>query len=274
MAYTTDLGSVGVIDESNFQQYVEDNVQRSGEMGSGYKIRPYDSKPLGSYAPIFQNQRRFPRRQWDDLIKLQDDHFSSPYHHHKASNVPILDQNGFPYCWMFGLVAGMMNCYAISGLPVPYLSATGPAAQGKNFRQQGGWAGEAIEYVDRYGVPTVDTWPEHSLDRDLPNNPDQKADAKRHKVVDFLELPSQDFEAAASVLLDPLRPRPVTLGLMWWGHLVCGLRLVKISRNEYGILIVNSWDETWGDGGYKVLTERRATAHEQIAISHVSPRSA
>lgn len=272
MGYETDLGDIGVIDDGNAHEYVDELQSLSGEFGSGHMERNYSTHGLGTYAPQCRVDP-IPRSQWDDHIKRQDDEESSPWHHHKASNVPILDQNGHPYCWMFGTVAGVMNRYAAQGLPVPFLSATGPAAQGKNWRQRGGWAGEAIEYIGKYGIPTTATWPQNSMDRSLPNNHEQQLDAQRHGIVDFEELPSRNFEMAMSCLLSPQNPRPVTLGLMWWGHLVCGLRAVKIGRG-YGIVIVNSWKKSWGDGGYKALVESKATAQEQIAICDVKPRAA
>lgn len=273
MAYVTDLGSVGVIDDGNYTEYVEELKDLSGPFGSGLVERDYRAHGLGSYAPVFKGDR-LSRSKWDDAIKRQDDNESSPWHHHKASDVPILDQNGYPYCWCFGLTAAVMNRYAISGLPVPFLSATAVAAQVKNFRQVGGWAGEAVEGFHKFGCPTIETWPQHSLDRSLPNNHEQQLDAKRHDITAFEELPSRDFEMAMSALLHPLNPSPVTMGLMWWGHLVCGLRAVKISAREYGILIVNSWKKTWGDGGFKVLAESKATAHEYIAVRGVTARAA
>lgn len=273
MAYVSDLGGVGVIDDSNAHEFVAEIKDLSGPFGSGLIERDYKINGLGTYAPATK-QEVFPRTKWDDLIKRQDENQSSPWHHHKASDVTILDQNGYPYCWMFGTVAGVMNRYAIQGLDVPHLSATAPAAQGKGYRQQGGWAGEAIGYIKQFGIPTVQTWPEHSLDRSLANNHEQQLDAARHGIVTFEEIPAKAFDVAMSMLLDPYNPSPVTMGLMWWGHLVCGLRAVKISSREYGILIVNSWKKTWGDGGFKVLAESKATAQEYVGIRDVKVRAA
>lgn len=65
---------------------------------------------------------------------------------------------------------------------------------------------------------------------------------------------------------------PVTLGLMWWGHLIFGTKVVVLRNGELGILGVNSWGERWENGGKAILVESKATAHEQIAIMSTTPR--
>lgn len=269
MTFISDLGSTTVIDDSNAGQYAE----YSADMGfsRGYVERDFQRHRFGSYAAAYSGPV-FPRSKWDDLMKMQEDNQSSPDHHRIASKVPILDQNGLPYCWMYGLVGAIMTGYAQTGQPVPHLSATCPAAQGKNWKEEGGWAGEAIEYVRKFGIPTLDVWPEHSMDRNLPKQDSVKRSASLHGIVEFLELPSQKFDVAMSALLDPKNPRPVTLGLMWWGHLVYGCKAVKIDRSTYGIKIANSWKASWESNGCAVLAESKATAHEYVAVDRVTPR--
>lgn len=271
MTFVSDLGSNPlIIDDRNAHLFAQE--ARDGAMSSGYEDRDYRKHGLGAYAPRFSG-RMIPRSKWDDLIKMQEDNRSSPWHWHKWNKLPILNQNGLPYCWMYGTVAGVMLTYAKQGIPVPHLSATGPAAQGKRWAKRGGWAGEAIKYIEKYGIPTVGTWPEHSMDRNLPKNHEVELDAKRHGVVEFEELPGRSFDACVSALLDPKNPCPITLGLSWWGHLVCGTRAVKIDSRNYGIEIVNSWQKSWGNEGFAVLAEKKATPHESVAIKRVTPRA-
>ncbi len=185
-----------------------------------------------------------PKSKWRDLIKMQEDNQSSPLHIHKQAKVPILNQKRTNYCWIHGVAAGMMNRMAHSGIrPVPHLSPCGTGARGKNFRNVGGWGGEAIEYNEKYGMPTTETWPEGVIDPDLVTH-EMELDSKPNHIAEFEELPSEQIIALGSALLDPTGAKPVTGGLMWWGHLICFLR-VRWEDGQFVFDFVNSWDETW-----------------------------
>jgi hypothetical protein len=266
-----DISRFKIIDDSNAAEYATQVAD--GAMSSGYVARNYARNPFGFYAPRYAGEV-IPRSQWSDLIKRQDDNQTSPEHWAINGKVPILNQNGLPYCWMYGVVGAVMCAYAQTGRLAPHLSATGPAAQGKGWREQGGWAGEAIEYIEKFGIPELKYWPEHSMDLSLPSREDVKASSTLHKTVKFKELPSQNFDIAMSVLLDPVNPRSVTLGLSWWGHLVYATKAVEISRGKFGMLIRNSWDYSWESEGKVVLVENKATAHEYVAIDTVTQYAA
>lgn len=235
----------------------------------GYTVRDFKAEPFGSVAPE-ATVERIRKKDWREVYELGKKNQSFALHAHKRNKVKILNQGSLPYCWMFGTVCAVMTRYAIQGIdPVPYLSATGPAAQGKNFKKKGGWASEAIRYIEEFGIPTVDKWPERSLSRRLAKSPTVKKSANRHKVTQFRELPSEDFEMAMSALL---QGNVVTLGLSWWGHLVCGLAPV-LENGKWGIEYANSWGPDWGNKGFGKLFGRKAIAHEYFLVETVSPRS-
>lgn len=267
------LGSLKnfIIDDDNAYRFRQEVDDPTTPFTGGFLERDFSVYGEGFYAPRY-TRSVIPRRDWPDLIKRQDEYKNSPWHFEKHYGIPVLDQNGLGYCWMYGVVAGVMNRYACQGIPVPHLSATGPAAQGKRWKNEGGWAGEAVRYIDEFGIPTVDTWPEHYFKRDILTH-EMELDAARHKIVEFEELESQNFDMAMSCLLDPEGADPVTLGLMWWGHLVCGVRGI-MDGNKFGIVIKNSWKPSWGDGGFAVLMESKATAHEYLRVKRVTPRAA
>ena len=270
MSYTTDLGNAYIIDDRVAGELA--TQVNDGQFAAGYVERDYSKYGFGYYAPKFSSPK-IPRSKWDDLIKLQEDNQSSPWHTFLGNGAPILNQGNKGYCWMYGAGACIQNRYAAQGIDIPKLSMTYTAALGKNFRDQGGWAGEALGYIDRFGIPTQDVCPEGSMDRNLFGREEVKLSAGMHGHVEFLELPSNDFDSMCSVLLDPYNPRPVTMGLMWWGHLVAGFRVVKIDSRNYGIQGPNSWGDNWGDKGTFVLTEKKATAYESIAVERVKPRT-
>lgn len=269
--YLTDLGRMPIIDDSYANRLAEQAADEG--FGRGYIKRDYSRFHEGFYAPRYSGPV-YPRNQWDDLSKRQDDNESSPDHWRLKAEQPILDQNGYGYCWAYGTVAAVMTAYAQTGMKIPHLSATSVAAIAKNWRDQGGWAGEAIAQIQKDGIAELNVWPEHSVDRSLPGRSAVQESMKKHDVVEFLELPSQQFEIAMSVLLCPKNPRPITLGLMWWGHLVEGVKAVRIDRNTWGIKIVNSWKRSWGENGCAVLVESKATAHEYVAVDRVKLRRA
>ncbi len=97
-----------------------------------------------------------------------------------------------------------MNRYAFMGInePVPHLSATASGAQGKRFRNAGGYASEGCRYVEKYGLPTVEHWPERSMDRTLPHDPNVKKSAERHELVKFGDMDAGDLDLAVSALID------------------------------------------------------------------------
>lgn len=266
MSYVSDLRGVPIIDDSNYKQFAGDGLVDGHGMSRGFKARDYSAHPFGSYAERF-SEPLIPRSEWADRIEEMERKKSTLADVHDYYDIPVLDQNGNGYCWCFGAVKAMMVARAVAGLPPVFLSAASAAAKIKNGRDEGGWAGEAVEGIEKYGVSDVEFWPEHSRDIAKYDTPDQRANAQLHKFAEWWELPQNNFDAVMTCLL---RRLPTTLGLMWWGHLVCGLAPRVIGRNAFGVEIVNSWKKTWGKNGRSVLEESKATPHEALAIRSVT----
>jgi hypothetical protein len=178
--------------------------------------------PFGSAAPL-KAIRRIPASERADHYRRQQAEQSSPFHWWQAGGCKILSQGSWGYCWMFGTVGGMQCAYAQTGIQSPHLNAHYPAWLGKNGRNQGGWAGEALGYIERFGVPEYGAFPGKPTNRAAFDRREARDNAALHKAVEFAELPRNDYDALCSVLLDPIDPRPVTMGLNWWGHLVVAL---------------------------------------------------
>jgi hypothetical protein len=262
MSYTDD--GFPLITDANFAEVVAESID--GGMGRGYESA--QAGPFLSSAPASQITR-LPRSTWADHMRRQEAEKSSPYHWFLNGGVQVLNQGSWGFCWAYGVVGAMQTAYAMTGQNAPHLNAHYPAWLGKNGANRGGWAGEALGYIRRWGVPEMSVFSGHQTNRAMFERGEVVASAKLHGVVEFGELPRNDYEALVSVLLDPINPRPVTMGLNWWGHLIYAVRAVKD-----GILIVNSWGTNWGQRGLSVLSPSRSVAFEQIAVERVRVRQA
>jgi hypothetical protein len=263
MTFTHALRGLTVFDDHSSESLRA--TIRKGEAFSGYETRDFDRNPFGSYCDPYE-ETDIPRSEWTERAEVLEVSKATPEHLCEYARVPILNQGRRPYCWCYGMTGLMMAGYATSGLIVPHLSATSLAAKIKNYRDEGGWAGEAIAGNQKYGISTLDFWPEAVADRRY-DTPEQRENAALHKAVEYAELRARSFAAVASALL---RGRAVSLGLSWWGHLIYGTKLMVLGRDRYGVLIRNSWGTDWEKGGMAVLEESKATPDEAFIVRSVS----
>jgi len=269
MAYQSDLGTDPlIIDDSNASRFVEkwrDEGKSFGGIDRDYKVAPFGS----ASKPLFEIEE-IPRSKWADRIKELDETKGHPDDWRMAMDVPILDQNGYGYCWIYGVVGAMMTCAAMTGQPVPHLNPFPTAFRGKKGRNQGGWGEEALRYIDQWGVVEESLWTGHEAKMSNCDRQEIVANAKLTAAVERLELPPNQFSALMSALLHKY-PRPVGMGLPWWGHYVYGCRAMALPGGRFGVKAPNSWTIDWGKDGCVVLEEGKATAAEQIMFQRVKP---
>ena len=240
----------------------------------GLIARDYKTDPVGVDAPAFSGDV-IPRKHWPELIEKQRENFNSPYAVHVENSVPILNQTKFRYCWMFAIVAGVMNRAAFQGLndPVDELSATAVASQGKRFRNVGGHCSEAVRYCQKYGIPTAEVWPNTNSSWRLARQVDVKKSAKKQNIVQFADL-GQNLDAAISCLLSET-PVPVSFSLPWWKHAVLGLQVDYVPDGDptkidsYELVFVNSYGPAYERGGFGKLHGSKMVGQEYIAIENV-----
>lgn len=244
----------------------------------GLRERDYAAEPVGSSIPAYGGAV-FPRKHWPELIGIQESRRASPLDVHKYNETPILDQGRLKYCWAFSTVAAVMNRYAFAGInsPVPHLSATAPAAQGKGFRNRGGHCSESCRYIDQFGIPTIEAWPEQDMDRDLVRSDAAIQSASRHHIIDFEDI-GDDLDAAISAMIDPAGASPCTFSLPWWRHAICGLKIRYRGPNpakieSYGLQFVNSYGDDWGNSGYGTIWGNQIVGQEYIIVKQVKPRT-
>jgi hypothetical protein len=273
MSYQSDLGTNPlIIDDSNAAQFVE--KWRDEGRAFGMTPRDYRAAPFGSAsfpAVDLSMGAILQRSQFADAIKRADEARTTPDDWRKAMGVPIENQGNWGYCWAHGTINAVEITYAMTGHNCPNLNPFPVAYRIKGGRNQGGWGEQALKGIAEFGIPEHSVWPGNKEGMSQWQLPEVVASANRHKVTASLELPQNNFAALVTSLTHPKFARPVTMGLNWWGHLVCAVRAVALPGGGFGILIVNSWGEGWGQNGCGVLVESKSIAFEQIRIERCTP---
>ena len=250
-----ELGRFSIIDDSNYKVLADDRNTRDmrGLQPRDYGRHPFGSMPFGTFPfPVI------PRSEWRDRIEEGHAKKTFAIYHSLRMKVPRLNQKRLPYCWMYGTVGAIQTARAMHGLKTVHLSATSAAGPGKRYREEGGWAGEAIGYINEYGIATVNEWPEAVNDPRY-FNPSREV-AKNYGIGQWFELRAKKFDQLMTCLLMGF---PVTVGLLWMGHLM----YVEAPTYPFGGIVTNSWGQEWENDGRIVFLEEKLIADEQYCIT-------
>lgn len=240
----------------------------------GYIPRDYDSFPTGS-SLRFNTVKQLPESEWRERIDYLCSIKAMPYHWHmRLGKRVILNQRRTNYCWCYGTVAAVLNCYAVQGIGHVKLNAHAVAYLGKRGKNRGGFGAEACDYINQYGIPETKVLPEFT--KTLRWDRLVKANARQHNIVEFEDIGRNNFQSVVSNLLGD-DPAPVTVAFDWWRHLVCALGVTYDRNGRYGLIVVNSWGSKWGSGGlsggYGIIWGDKAVPFEAIAVRNVNARS-
>jgi hypothetical protein len=280
-----------LITDDNYRSVCFDQQADGERFAMGLIPRNYSTMPVGSLEGSVTFAQAadvplIPMNEWPDRIAFKVTGKSQLSDIRNTANngqpIPSLDQNGRGYCWAHSATAAAILLRAVSGMPYVRLSAYAVACIIKNYRDQGGWGAQGLDFIRERGVPSVEYWPEKSVS---PSNdkPETWENAARHKVSEgFIDLDAAQydrrltFQEVATCLLCNI---PVVSDFNWWGHSVCAMDLVDVEPTRaatdprrYGVRIWNSWRDSWGTNGTGVLTGSKAipdgaTAPRSIVLS-------
>jgi hypothetical protein len=256
--------------------------------------RDYSANPLGSYegSTVFGAlNEELPLIDWQEMPdriaeKVANKSQLSDIRNRGDNGRPIksLDQNGQGYCWMYSGTMAAMLLRAKANMPHVRLSGHAGACIIKNFRDQGGWGAAGLDRLMSHGQPSIEFWPEKSMRREH-DNPRTWENAALHKVLEgWIEIEAAQYDRNLSfqqTLTSLLYDIPVIGDYNHWGHSVCLMDAVDVYPNKratdpgrYGVRLINSWTDNWGNNGTGVLTDRKAvpdgaTAPRSITLSDI-----
>jgi hypothetical protein len=298
-----------VIDDANWQAHVAPVV--GGERkGRGHIPRNYASHPQGFYATIpawSVDMLLIPRDEWADRIRDMEANKSRTSDIRRSSGpgggiIPSLDQDGVGFCWNHSCTMCIMLTRALMGLPYVRLSAFFIGCLIKDYRDEGGWGAQALDFAIKNGVPAVQFWPEKSMSRSC-DNAATRQNALLHKPTEiWADLADADYDRNLTedqAMTALLCRNPVVGDFNWWGHSVClmdpvmnlpdnhaiyktdfgslDLREQKDARlmaDAFGKRGLNSWTDAYGDKGEFILAGSRALLNGGCAVRVVSPGNA
>jgi len=261
-----------VIDDDNYGTHIDTMIdgiyQRTG------CIPREKSKEMPTTMRALPDLPLIPRSEWSDRIKEMERTGSRLSDIRLRGNagdmIPSLDQNGRGYCWAHSSTAAIMMTRAVMGEKYIPLSAYAVACKIKDFRDEGGWGAQSLDFICQTGVPSSQYWPMQSVNRGNDNS-NTWENAKLHRcLAGWYDLDRElydrhlTFDQVATLLLSRI---PVVGDFNWWGHSVCLLDLVETEPGSFGVRILNSWGDRWSDRGMGILKGNKA-----IPDSATAPR--
>lgn len=231
----------------------------------GLVPRDWKTHPAETFAPL-TDLELIPRSEWSDRIKekaAQKSRLSD------LRNFAALNQNPQPYCWAYSTTTAVMLLRAVNNQPPVRLSAHAIGCKVMSFQERGGWCGLSAKFHREQGCPSVELWTERSMNRNN-DRAETWANASLHKVTeDWADLTRQvydqnmTFDQVATCLLSNI---PVAVDMTWWAHSICAMDLVEVEPGSFGLLILNSWGDEWGERGTAILRGSKAIPDGAVAL--------
>lgn len=228
----------------------EFNEDKLGNGEKGRMPRDWQSDPFGSPFAA-RSFRNIPRDEWKDQVEARTKAGSLVSNFVRHKKIKPKNQKSIPYCWIFAPVQAVQVQRVLNGQPHVELSPASAGAQIKNFRKVGGWGLEAIKWIEKHGITPTAMWPDTAVERRYLTDEAKQA-ALQYRATEWEDLDRSDFDGLfTALLLGFVCP----IGIDRWGHEVLCVDPVVLPNGQFGVLILNSWGESYGEGGFAVLTE-------------------
>lgn len=254
-----------IIDDSNHFDHCDPNDKRCGAL---------PRKILYGAAPFAPKSTRptIPMEEWPDRIADMERAKAFAKHLHADSPIGVLNQENVGYCHAFAAVENVMLKRWSQGEPYVELSPSSVGGPITGYRNQGAVITDDLEQIVNVGVATTDYVPTLTTNR-ADFKPGWEKNAALYKAILYAELAPRNFLEHGSALLSG---DAVDVALNYWGHAVLDVRLIDLYRNlaatnpyRYGVEFLNSWSESWGDGGFGIRAQSKIFADQAYLLDQI-----
>jgi hypothetical protein len=297
-----------IICDDNAHQFITDPEIDGERKARGLVPRNWDTHPAGCYKAAPYKKVDFPlipKSEYEARIKdmesegsrLSDIRMKGMY----GQMIPSRDQNGRGYCWFHSGTGALIYVRARDHQPYADLSAYSGACVIKNFRDEGGWGAQGVDFLTEKGCCISEDWPQRGTDRKYDTKQAWERALKYRLAEGWYDLESAQYDRNLTydqVITLVLSRICVVVDFNWWSHSVLAIdattaaNAFKSAREESGkrmakrkfdkvwdvdnpvtgginLRIQNSWGDSWSDRGMGVLTGNKA-----VPDGAVAPRTA
>lgn len=255
MSYVSPLDGDQIVTMQNWRDFAR---PQSGDLCSGYVPRSWVDQPLGSspYAGRMPKELVIPEADWPEWIERKDREQS--WLTDIASDMGNIWWNQDPswYCWCYCVVQGCQLSLGLRGERTRRLVPESVAGPIMNYRKQGGWPLQAVEYIAEHGVADDSVWlgATHAQRNNSRYFAGSRENAALTRLKEWWDV--ADYAELVSLLL---RNFPVPLGYGWMGHAMLAARVVLLKNGDTAIKLIDSYAR---DGQYNTMTVERRRAED------------
>jgi hypothetical protein len=246
-------------DDSNYQQLVRD--PRAGGAPPDMPV----CAAANIRKPTADEFKLIDEDEWQDRIEEADANKTwAESVERGVGKIPVADQDGTNYCWVFSLMHAMEYQRLRQGLPYVHLAAVSVGGPVSGWRNVGGYPVEAMQYAVEHGMAPIDYVSDEHSTRQSNMKAGWQTAALDYRVQEWWDLSDMGF---AGIVTAALLGLVGSSGHAWWSHAICSGYRIKYESGQYWSLIRNNWG-AWEDDGFAWLSRSKSTPD----IGFVVPR--